>query len=75
LILDIFHLTSRLENKIGIINVNTRLEAIITEYNPTLIKPLSNRIFITIMLVLNLTESPIPSKIDFFLPNSLFPTT
>ena len=49
------------------------LEAIITEYKPAVIKPFSKNIAIMTILVLNFTDSPIPNKIESFLPNLFFP--
>ena len=54
-------------------NLNTMLEATITEYKSRFIKPFSSKIFMMIILVLNLTERPIPSKTDFFVPSSFLP--
>ncbi len=49
------------------------LEATRIEYKSTLIKLFSNKIFIIIIEVLNLTESPIPNNIDCFVPSSFLP--
>ncbi len=43
------------------------------EYRLESIRLFSNRIFIMIMLVLNFTESPIPSRMDCFVPSSFLP--
>ena len=49
------------------------LEATIIEYKFEFIMLFSKSIFIIIILVLNFTESPIPSRIDFFVPSSFLP--
>ncbi len=43
------------------------------EYRSFPINPFSNNIFIMIILVLNLTDKPIPNRIDCFIPISFFP--
>ena len=50
------------------------LEATIIEYRLESIMLFSKSIFIMIILVLNFTESPIPRRIDFFVPSSFLPT-
>ena len=65
---------NKLENKTGTIKINIALEAITAEYKSEFIKLLSNKILATTILMLNLTESPIPNKTKFLTPSSFLAT-
>jgi len=69
----IFHFSINREKRNGIRKLKIMLEATIIEYKFEFIMLFSKSIFIIIILVLNFTESPIPSRIDFFVPSSFLP--